>query len=423
VKLLIVDDYRSNQKLLRAQLEAEGHEVLEASNGVEALQVLDRDAVDAVISDILMPNMDGFRLCQEIRKSGKPSSSLPVILYTSTYNSPGDRKLAESVGADSYVLKPAPTPVILSALREAQNKAADRVAHEPFRSDETYVLKKYNEMLVRKLETRNTQLQDALAKLQTAHDEIVELNLSLELRVDQRTAELNTANKELEAFSYSVSHDLRGPLRAIGGLSEALLQDHVDELGAQARYYLGLITKSIERMKELIDGLLRLSRVGRAELNLDRIDLTRVAQEALGDLLWEHAERRVDVQIEEGLAARGDVRLIRLVVQNLLENAWKYTRDTPNAHIEIGATAFGAERAFFVRDNGAGFDMKHADGLFTAFKRLHREAEFPGIGIGLATVQRIVARHGGRVWAEGAVNQGATFYFTLPAPDPGAANR
>jgi signal transduction histidine kinase len=416
VNLLIVDDYASNRKLLRAQLEAEGHAVSEAANGVEALQVLDREAVDAVISDILMPNMDGFRLCQEIRKSGKPSCGLPVILYTSTYNSPGDRQLAESVGADGYVLKPAPTPVILAALREAQRKATDRVLQEAPLHDETYVLQQYNEMLVRKLETRNTQLQETLVELRAAHDEIVELNRSLELRVEQRTAELNDANKELEAFSYTVSHDLRAPLRAMGGLSEVLLQDHAGGLDPQGRGFLELIVKSVERMRELIDALLRLSRVGRSDLKLERIDLTQVAREALGDLKWEHADRRVDVLIEDGLAAEGDVRLIRLVVQNLLENAWKYTRDKPNARIEIGAIALEAQPAFFVRDNGAGFDMKHAESLFAPFKRLHREEEFPGIGIGLATVQRIVARHGGRVWAEGAVDRGATFYFTLPAP-------
>jgi light-regulated signal transduction histidine kinase (bacteriophytochrome) len=281
------------------------------------------------------------------------------------------------------------------------------------------VLKQYNEMLVRKLEARNTQLQEALAEVQAAHDEIVELNRSLELRVEQRTAALNDANKELEAFSYSVSHDLRGPLRAVGGLSEALLQDHAGELDAQARGYLGLIVRSVERMRELIDGLMQLSRVGRSDLKLERIDLTLVAQEALGDLRWQHSERSVDVLIEEGLAAEGDVRLLRLVVQNLLENAWKYTRDTINARIEIGAVALDPELAFFVRDNGAGFDMKHAGSLFTPFRRLHREEEFPGIGIGLATVQRIVARHGGRVWAEGAVDRGATFYFTLPGPTNG----
>ena len=415
MKLLIVDDYPSNRKLLRVQLEAEGQEVFEASNGVEALQVLERDDVDALISDILMPNMDGFRLCQEIRKSNK-LRGLPVVLYTATYNSPSDRQLAESVGADGYVIKPAPTPVVLSAVREAQRKANDRALQEAPRPDEAYVLKQYNELLVRKLEARNSQLQETLAELRAAHDEIVELNRSLEWRVEQRTAELNAANKELEAFSYSVSHDLRGPLRAMGGLSEALLQDHADALDPEARHYLVLIGKSAERMHELVEGLLQLSRVGRTEPKVERIDLTRIAQETLADLKWENAERSVDVRIEENLEAEGDTRLIRQVMQNLLANAWKYTGHRSNARIEIGAVPVGGEQAFFVRDNGAGFEMKHAEGLFTAFKRLHREEEFPGIGIGLATVQRIVTRHGGRVWAEGAVDRGATFYFTLPAP-------
>ena len=243
-----------------------------------------------------------------------------------------------------------------------------------------------------------------LVAMKRGQDELIEARRATE-----------AVNRELETFAYTVSHDLRAPLRAVAGFSEALLQDHADALDTGGRDYLVLIGKSIDRMRELIDGLLRLSRVGRADLKLERIDLTQVAQEALADLQWEHPERRVDIRIEESLAAEGDVRLVRLVVQNLLENAWKYTRDAGNARIEIGASALGTQRAFFVRDNGAGFDMKHAGGLFTPFTRLHREEEFPGIGIGLATVQRIVARHGGRVWAQAAPGHGATFWFTLPA--------
>jgi light-regulated signal transduction histidine kinase (bacteriophytochrome) len=234
-----------------------------------------------------------------------------------------------------------------------------------------------------------------------------------ELITARRAAE--AMNKELETFSYTVSHDLRAPLRAIGGFSEALLQDHGDALDAQARDYLALIVKSVEQMRELIDGLLRLSRVDRAELTLERIDLSRLVQEALGDLRWVHPERRVDVGIEDGLAVDGDLRLIRVAVQNLLENAWKYTCNTTDARIEIGAQGRGAQRSFFVRDNGAGFDMRHAGRLFQPVTRLHREDEFPGIGIGLATAHRIIARHGGHIWAQAAPGQGATFWFTLQA--------
>jgi signal transduction histidine kinase len=241
-----------------------------------------------------------------------------------------------------------------------------------------------------------------LVALKRGQDELIEAKRATE-----------AVNKELETFSYAVSHDLRAPLRAIGGFAEALLQDHTAQLDADARNYLALIGNAVERMRELIEGLLQLSRVDRAELKLERIDVTRLARDALSDLHWMHPERRVEVRVEEGLAADGDIRLIRQVIQNLLENAWKYTRDVVSARIEIGAAAVGPQRAFFVRDNGAGFDMQHASYLFEPFTRLHREDEFPGVGIGLATVQRIVARHGGRIWAQALPGRGATFWFTL----------
>jgi CheY-like chemotaxis protein len=196
MNLLIVDDIEANRKLLRVTLEAEGHNTLEAADGVEALQILARETVDAVISDILMPNMDGFRLCHEIRKSER-LHALPFIIYTSTYTSPDDMKLAQTIGADKYLTKPAPTVAMVAALREVMDKKAARPAPSAPAAEETYVLQQYSETLVHKLEEKNTELKDALDKLQRAHERIVELNSDLERRVQERTVELETANREL----------------------------------------------------------------------------------------------------------------------------------------------------------------------------------------------------------------------------------
>jgi signal transduction histidine kinase len=238
----------------------------------------------------------------------------------------------------------------------------------------------------------------------------------VELR--ERTAQLESANRELEAFSYSVSHDLRAPLRAIDGFSEALEIDCADELSDSARDSLRRVRAAAERMSKLIDDLLDLSRLGRIELKRTPVDLGESASAIADDLAKRCPQRSVDVKVEAGLVAEADPELVQIALQNLLDNAWKYTGKTDRARIEIGASPNGAIKVFHVRDNGAGFDMAHAARMFGAFQRLHHERDFEGTGIGLAIVQRIIARHGGRLWAEGAVNSGATFYFTLE-PDPG----
>ena len=252
----------------------------------------------------------------------------------------------------------------------------------------------------------------------TGEQEILRLNLDLERRVAERTIQLETINKELESFSYSVSHDLRAPLRSIRGFSEVLLDRYADKLDERGREFLKRACESSHHMDLLIEDLIKLSRIGRAELHQQRVDLSFLADSIAADLRAAGPPRRsVKILIAPGLQACGDERLLRIMLENLLRNAWKFTAHQPKAKIEFGRLP-APEGAFFIRDNGAGFDMANASRLFGVFQRLHSASEFPGTGIGLATVQRILNRHGGHAWAESAVGQGATFYFTLPQAHP-----
>jgi len=247
-----------------------------------------------------------------------------------------------------------------------------------------------------------------------SQDEVLRLNAELEERVRERTAQLEASNKELEAFCYSVSHDLRAPLRSIDGFTHALLESHSHQLDPIACEYLQRVHAASVRMTQLIDDLLHLSRVGRREMRIQEVNLSDLAASIAHDLQKADPDRKVDFAITTGLCARGDERLLRIALENLLSNAWKFTGRTKNARIEFSAGNKDDQRTFFVRDNGAGFDMAYAEKLFTPFQRLHASHEFPGSGIGLAIVQRIINRHNGRVWAEGTPDKGATFSFCLP---------
>jgi signal transduction histidine kinase len=268
---------------------------------------------------------------------------------------------------------------------------------------------------------------EMLGEIQQRDAELNESRRDLERRVEERTAdlkqaqgllerraqELEVANRELESFSYSVSHDLRAPLRAIDGFSLALLEDYGPGLDDQGRRHLDRVRRATQTMGQLIDDLLKLARVARAELRREPVDLGALAAEVVGALRESQPGREVDFANVARLNGRGDPRLLKVVLENLLGNAWKFTSKLPRAHIEFGASRNGGGTAYYVKDDGAGFDMAFAAKLFGAFQRLHTVSEFPGTGIGLATCARIVHRHGGRIWAESVPGQGATFFFTL----------
>jgi signal transduction histidine kinase len=277
------------------------------------------------------------------------------------------------------------------------------------------------ERKARELQTSNAKLHHEITEHMKTGQQLQKLNQELEQRVVERTGQLQDANRELEAFSYSVSHDLRAPLRSIHGFSQALLEDYGEVLDAEGREFLQRVRRASQRMAQLIDDLLKLSRITGGEMVRDPVDLSRLAAMVVEELRQENPGRGTEVVIQPGVWAEGDGRLLRVALENLFGNAWKFTSLRENARIEFGTVdpvALGqgqvGRMVYFVRDNGVGFDPAYADKLFGVFQRLHLATEFPGTGIGLATVQRIIHRHRGRIWAEGALNEGATFYFTLP---------
>jgi PAS domain S-box-containing protein len=259
-----------------------------------------------------------------------------------------------------------------------------------------------------------------------AEEEVQLLNAQLEQRVRERTAELEASTRELDAFAYSVSHDLRAPLRSLHGFSQLLLEDYSSQLDEAGVAHLRRLQVNATLMAQLLDDLLRLSRTTRVELRRQPIDLSSMAESILKDLAVDDPEREVAVEVEPGLVGIGDLHLIRLALQNLIANAWKFTAQREPARITVGSARHEGQPAFFVRDNGAGFDSRYAAKLFEPFQRLHSAAEFEGSGIGLAIVQRVVARHGGTIWAESAPGEGATFFFTMNAlvsvPEPRGAD-
>jgi signal transduction histidine kinase len=449
MKVLIVDDREDNRLLLGTLLKGHGHHVVVAVHGAEALERLKEGGIELIVSDILMPVMDGFELCRQVRKDEK-LRHIPFIVYTATYTGTEDETFALKIGANRFILKPCEPDTFMQTLSEVMTEAGrGAVSFGPPVESEEEIFKLYNARLVRKLEQKMAQLeqevrlrQEAEATLKAdkaelerlltsadqsrramlsiledqraAEEAIRRLNTELELRVQERTARLEALNKELEAFSYSVSHDLRAPLRSIEGFSRALLEDCSEMLDDTGKGYLDRVCKATQHMGMLIDELLKLSRVTRTELHDQPVDLSGMVREIAADYERHNPGRSVESMVRDGVSGKGDPSLIRIAVGNLIDNAWKFTGRQAHGRIEFGSFEKDGETVYYLRDDGAGFDKAYADKLFGTFQRLHTAEEFPGTGIGLATVRRIIARHGGRVWAEGDVGKGATFYFTLP---------
>ncbi len=391
VKILLVDDQPDNLLSAEAVLESLGEEIVKAHSGKEALrQLLDHDFA-VILLDVMMPGMDGFETATMIRQRER-SRLTPIIFLTALGKSEEHLFRGYGVGAVDYLFK----PIVPEVLRSKVGIFAE--LHR-----KSKMLKRYAELL----EGRNTDLERTLGHLEKADAEIRRLNQHLE----QRVQELDMVNRELEAFSYSVSHDLRSPLARITGFTQALSELYVDKLDDTGRLYLERVNSAAHATCDLVDDLLNLSRVTRVEMRRESVDLSGMARGIVADLEAREPERRVAFVIADGLRASGDASLLRAALLNLFENGWKFTRKRDDALIEFGVV--DGTRVFYLRDNGAGFDPALSPKLFHPFQRLHPTSDFEGTGIGLATAERIVKRHGGRIWAEGAVDHGATFYFSL----------
>ena len=451
-RILIVEDSATQAERLKYILERNDYRFATARNGREALGMVNSDLPSLVISDIVMPEMDGYDLCRHLKQDER-LKKIPVILLTSLTD-PIDVVKGLECGADNFIFKPYDERYLLShiayilANQHLREPESARTGVEVFFAGRKFVitsdrlqilnlllstyetavernrelsaardeLRYLNETLEVKVAERTAALEAEIADRRRAEAEVRRLNAELEQRVKERTAQLETMNQELEAFSYSVSHDLRSPLRHIAGFAGLLQERAAAQLDDHSRHNLNRIVNSAQKMGRLIEDLLEFSRMGRTSLRQSTIDLTTMVAEIRADLELETKERKIVWRIAPMPTVRADAAMLRQVFVNLLGNAVKYTRTREVAEISIGLQNTTQETVFFVRDNGVGFDMNYADKLFGVFQRLHSEAEFEGTGVGLANVRRIIARHGGRTWAEGKPDGGATFYFTLAGP-------
>ncbi|ROZ61713.1 response regulator [Ramlibacter sp. WS9] len=385
--ILIVDDEAQNRRLLETLLRPEGYRMQSAANGEEALMAIAQQLPDLILLDIMMPGIDGYQLAG-ILKAAPATSRIPIIVITALVDREA-RLAALKAGAEEFLTKPVDRAELWLRVRNLLR------------------LKAYGD-----LQDHSTQLEQ---QVQARTEEIMSLNAGLEERVRQRTAQLHGVNQELEAFSYSLSHDLRTPLSAIDGFSDLL----GSEIGAGAatdrgKHYLARIRAGVAYMSQLIDAMLLLAHVSRTPPRWVPVNLSTIAQRVLEGCLERQPDRVVHWDIEPDLVARGDPQLLQQVLENLLGNAWKFCGHQAQTRISFscGSDADGRD-VYAVHDNGAGFDMAYSNKLFGTFQRLHGASEFPGTGIGLATVHRIISRHGGKVWADSVEGQGANFYFTL----------
>jgi signal transduction histidine kinase len=362
-RILIVDDESALMKALCNTLRDHNYETVGFTSGAAALAELGKTKFHLLLADLMMPEMGGIDL---LRAALKLDPDLVPIIMTGqgTIDTAVE---AMKTGALDYILKPFKLGVVMPVLSRA-------------------------------LTVRQLRLEKA----------------ELEQRVRARTLELEAANKELEAFSYSVSHDLRAPLRAVASFSQILVQEHAAQMSEEAGRFLKIITSNTRRMEQLIEDLLRLSRLGREPLAKKTVDLSVLVHEVVEELRQDQGGRPIEVRVGRLPGQEADPALLRQAFINLLSNAFKFTREKNPAVVEVDCRKQEGEDVYFVRDNGAGFDMQYAEKLFGVFQRLHSGEEFEGTGVGLSIVQRVIQRHGGRIWAEGQVGQGATFYFTLP---------
>ncbi|HAC63524.1 MAG TPA: hybrid sensor histidine kinase/response regulator [Cyanothece sp. UBA12306] len=355
--ILIVDDIPENLQLLFTILTEQGYEVRRVLNGKQALNVVRTEPPDLILLDVKMPELDGYQVCQQLKAEQK-TRDIPVI-FLSALNDSFDKVKAFKVGGIDYISKP-------------------------------------------------FQLEEVIIRVESQLD-----LLKMHREIEQKNAELVSLNQDLNAFSYRISHDLKNHINLINNYTYLLIEKYAKQLDQKGKQYLNTIEEEGLRMQEIIEDLLRLAESQYIQITFDPINLSLIAQEIITKLQEQNPQQKREFIVTPDVYSLGDPGLIKIALENLLENAYKYTAKTPEPRIEFGKVEKNKQDVYFVRDNGVGFDPEKADQLFTPFHRLHSEEEFTGTGIGLATVHRIIQRHGGQIWYEAAVNQGATFYFTL----------
>jgi len=369
VGVLIVDDDATKRFALRTILAPLDEDIVEASSGADALRQLLRKEFAVILLDVRMPIMNGFETAQLIRQ--RPRSELtPIIFVTALDEAETDMGRGYNLGAVDFVFAPVVPPIMRAKV-------------------------------------------SVFVELYRAQQELRRYRTQLETLVEERTIALTAINRELEAFSYAVSHDLRAPLKQFDGLSKTLLENNGKLLDRRTTANLKKMREASERMSSVFDGLQMLFRLSSGEIRREELDISALSGQIIDELQAASQARKVAVDIAPGVTVSGDRRLVRILLANLINNALKFSGSKKPARISVGSEVVEGETRVFVKDNGVGFDMIDSHRLFGAFQRLHSQSEFAGAGIGLATARRIVNRHGGRIWAEGAVGDGATFYFVI----------
>lgn len=417
--ILLVDDREDKRLAMKTIIADLDQNVVQATSGREALRCLMQQDFAVILLDVNMPGMDGFETAHLIRQR-KSLEHVPIIFVTGISDTENHVSRGYSLGAVDYILTPV-VPEILRAkvsvfvqlfkVTEQVKRQAEhlRQAHDEL---ETRVEQRTAELAI-----ANESLQQEVVERQRVEEEIRTLNSELEKRVQERTVELVVANQELETFTYSIAHDLRAPLRQIHGYAQILQDEFASALPLDAQIYLKKIEERGRSMGSMVDDLLNLFGIAKENFYLHTTNLNLIVEDIISSIKPEHMNRIIQWNVGRLPTVECNPGLIRQAFTNLLSNAVKYTKFQSPAVIEIGQTRIKDEDVIYVKDNGVGFDMDYMDKLFGLFQRLHTAEEFEGSGIGLALVARIIRRHGGRIWAEGKVNKGATFYFTLGGSD------
>jgi signal transduction histidine kinase len=415
--ILIVDDNPTNRELLREVLRAEHYTTVEAGDGLEALSALERGPIDVVVCDILMPNMDGYSLCSEVRRRSK-FNNLFFILYTAVDFTPDDKEFGLEVGADRFISKQSSPDVVLKTIEEVMQERTERRSVHHQRTDDLPAekeMKIYNALMIRQLEENSIEIEHA-------RDELRSLNERLQKRTDElaaknavlesRTVELARSNADLEQFASLASHDLQEPLRAVAGCIQVFERKYRGKLNQRSDELIRMIVDGAAQMKALIDGLLAYSRAVRDE-KLETIDTGAVLQQVLADLGAAISESKAEVVFGELPSLRFVKRQFAQVLQNLVGNAIKY-RSAVGPRINVRAERQTDAWMFRIEDNGIGFEQQYAEQIFGVFKRLHTREQYAGTGIGLAIGKKIVESRGGKIWVESIPNHGSIFFFSVP---------